>query len=478
MKHANKNNGAHRARRKRPADDERASDSSLSNAYAPTAFEYVEPTAADPFGVNLVELLPAPSGRRKRASFPDSDRPVYVRKQSQDCLYWAYHCTWECLAALQSLVDTGLIAKNKDLGKNWFLGALISRKDHLDEWQWRAELAYRLVELELIEARGKLVGEAGNKFVRLCGVREVNEHAAVIELARRVYYELPCPVFGWIVKRSECDPALDKTWEEGSCYTRRLEGGELEHLTNKFYEEGTTYLRSFNREGLHVQRLLDAEYAKAYERRRANGPSNAFAEIAEEIAQHAEGVKSQKSFLEEEKEAQISGEPLGKGIGDSGRGARWFSLFVEMGKPWLCSDVTKSLSDLGRELRTQHWSDEGWNLKKHQARLTAGYQKLLSSLKSDADTLCPTFSDSPDVSVNDARDEWIYKQCCDLVKYPTIISRLAKDHPEWESINEPGGIRAAAKRYTERRGLPPIPKRKGGRPSSENRRAPNRRRAK
>jgi hypothetical protein len=68
-----------------------------------------------------------------------------------------------------------------------------SPKWYLREWLWRAEDAYRLVELELIAARGKLVGEAGDKFVRLWGIMELTEHAAVIAVADMI--------FDWLLTR-------------------------------------------------------------------------------------------------------------------------------------------------------------------------------------------------------------------------------------------------------------------------------------
>ena len=64
---------------------------------------------------------------------------------------------------------------------------------------------------------------------------------------------------------------------------------------------------------------------------------------------------------------------------------------------------------------------------------------------------------------NDARDEWIYEECCKLVSYTTIIIWLKGKPKSWEPINSPQGIKAAANRYAKRHGLDPIPKRYPGR---------------
>jgi len=65
-------------------------------------------------------------------------------------------------------------------------------------------------------------------------------------------------------------------------------------------------------------------------------------------------------------------------------------------------------------------------------------------------------------TANDERDKWLYEQCCKLVKYETIISRLSKK-TKWEPIDTPQGIKDAANRYADRHNLPSIPFRQPGR---------------
>ncbi len=61
------------------------------------------------------------------------------------------------------------------------------------------------------------------------------------------------------------------------------------------------------------------------------------------------------------------------------------------------------------------------------------------------------------------RDAWIYKQCMKGTAYKVIILSL-KEKPRWTPIDSVQGIRAAAQRHADADGLPPPPKRQGGRP--------------
>jgi hypothetical protein len=65
----------------------------------------------------------------------------------------------------------------------------------------------------------------------------------------------------------------------------------------------------------------------------------------------------------------------------------------------------------------------------------------------------------------EARDKWLYEQCCKLVRYEAIIRRLDKKTQTWLRITTPQGIKKAAAAYAERQipKLPPIPKRARGR---------------
>lgn len=60
----------------------------------------------------------------------------------------------------------------------------------------------------------------------------------------------------------------------------------------------------------------------------------------------------------------------------------------------------------------------------------------------------------------EARDKWIYRQCCKRALTYDGISRLLKaEHPEWEHIESATGILKRAKLYAERHGLEPPPRR-------------------
>jgi hypothetical protein len=57
------------------------------------------------------------------------------------------------------------------------------------------------------------------------------------------------------------------------------------------------------------------------------------------------------------------------------------------------------------------------------------------------------------------RDRWIYAECCRGTAYDTIASKLTKKPQDWPRIESKQGIQNAAKKYAERNGLPPIPRR-------------------
>jgi hypothetical protein len=254
-------------------------------------------------------------------------------------------------------------------------------------------------------------------------------------------------------------------------------GDELE-------KKGAAYVEAFDPRDLPAEHLLNVEYATAFDRRHANGRRNALVEIVEELSRHAEVVRNARDI----EDLEQSGELPGKWVGDRCQGARWFSMFVEMSAPWLRPETATCFSDLARGLRDEaqprahggRFIDpvQGWNPGEHQAKLVAAFEKLLSALKSVAESVkadaeadtgkdaCPTFPDSPDASANDARDKWIFDQCVAGERYSRIISHLAKNHPDWQPIEGTNGIKAAANRYAERHGLRPIPKRQHGRPST------------
>ncbi len=59
---------------------------------------------------------------------------------------------------------------------------------------------------------------------------------------------------------------------------------------------------------------------------------------------------------------------------------------------------------------------------------------------------------------DEARDAWIYQQCCDHRPHRDIIAFI-DDHPTWPKITSPAGILTAARRYAKANKLPPPPSR-------------------
>ena len=71
----------------------------------------------------------------------------------------------------------------------------------------------------------------------------------------------------------------------------------------------------------------------------------------------------------------------------------------------------------------------------------------------------------PATTANEARDKWLYEQCCKPeVKLQTIKQRLA-NKKKWAQLDSIQGIRLAANRYAERNQLPEIPSRQPGKPA-------------
>ena len=60
---------------------------------------------------------------------------------------------------------------------------------------------------------------------------------------------------------------------------------------------------------------------------------------------------------------------------------------------------------------------------------------------------------------NEDRDQWLYKQCYNMIPHKNIISRLKQNTEGWGHITSVQGIRAAAVRYAERHDLPHPPHR-------------------
>ena len=65
----------------------------------------------------------------------------------------------------------------------------------------------------------------------------------------------------------------------------------------------------------------------------------------------------------------------------------------------------------------------------------------------------------------EARDKWIYSECCRGTKYVDIIEMLQQKPRSWGRIYSVQGIRDIGQAYADRQKppLPPIPQRKRGR---------------
>ncbi|NLS92480.1 MAG: hypothetical protein GXX96_09980 [Planctomycetaceae bacterium] len=92
-----------------------------------------------------------------------------------------------------------------------------------------------------------------------------------------------------------------------------------------------------------------------------------------------------------------------------------------------------------------------------------------ATLRRQYGLVCKLLADEIErTSGEDARDCWIYEQA--------TISRtwqwIAENIPDWcrdrEQVTTPNGVKKAATRYAEKHGLPPIQKRKTGRPRNTN----------
>ncbi len=75
----------------------------------------------------------------------------------------------------------------------------------------------------------------------------------------------------------------------------------------------------------------------------------------------------------------------------------------------------------------------------------------------------------PGEATIEARDKWLYEQCCNCVPYKEILRLMeVQMPPEWELLTSVSGIRKAAITYATRHNLPPIPiRQKTRRPRAE-----------
>ena len=61
--------------------------------------------------------------------------------------------------------------------------------------------------------------------------------------------------------------------------------------------------------------------------------------------------------------------------------------------------------------------------------------------------------------LTEARDKWVYNECCKGTAYDSIARNLPKRNTKWPRISTKQGILACAKRYAKRNGLPDPPPR-------------------
>lgn len=119
-------------------------------------------------------------------------------------------------------------------------------------------------------------------------------------------------------------------------------------------------------------------------------------------------------------------------------------------------------------LNDEHWQpsdDEQQMLRRTELRNEATCCRMLAHMVGTAATpTVPTAATLPAATVNDARDKWVYEQCCELVRY-SCISRKVGKKTEWEPLPTVQAVRNAAIRYAAAHHLSPIPSRQPGRPA-------------
>ena len=94
--------------------------------------------------------------------------------------------------------------------------------------------------------------------------------------------------------------------------------------------------------------------------------------------------------------------------------------------------------------------------------LTSRLEELLREETADRDH-AP--APAPPPSALDARDRWIYDECCNGTAYKTIRAELER-HPEWDELLTVQAVHQAARRYADRNRLPRPPARRRGRRNS------------
>jgi len=91
----------------------------------------------------------------------------------------------------------------------------------------------------------------------------------------------------------------------------------------------------------------------------------------------------------------------------------------------------------------------------HEPDLAESQSEILDKQQPTKSSRSPVKKDKP----TEARNKWVYEQCCKGTLHQTIALRLPKKNPRWTRITTKQGILACARKYAEDHKLPPPPSR-------------------
>ena len=155
------------------------------------------------------------------------------------------------------------------------------------------------------------------------------------------------------------------------------------------------------------------------------------------------------------------GEELLQAIRDRRRAALVAGVHVGEQRPQM-SGFLKNCEDLCTEYRDWERNHENGGDTPHQRlkdRLAGQLQSLDDLIALAREVVKPPKRKVKRDQRTEARDKWIYKQCCDGVPYDSIARNITVKNKDWYKITSKHGIQAAAKRYAERHSLPLPPPR-------------------
>jgi hypothetical protein len=125
------------------------------------------------------------------------------------------------------------------------------------------------------------------------------------------------------------------------------------------------------------------------------------------------------------------------------------------------------LHNLHAATRREKWGFYRPSLKALD-ELDAAYQAWLSKQSVSAaqieSAVAPKKSEAVKAKVKrdklqEARDKWIYQQCCKGTAHDTIARNISNKNPKWGKISTKQGVLVCARRYAKRKGLPDPPPR-------------------